>query len=200
MPKRSKNSDGYLNDKSKRKPQNANKNTRAVGSKSMFVGVDAHKKFLQIAMVDNKGKVILNVRVENRHADIRKLFQTSIPKNVKVVMESSSVWHGLFRYMTDRLDLDVVLSNPYQTKAIAASTKKTDKVDAQILADLLRGGYINKCYVPNKKTVEQRQLVRYRHKLVQARTSMIHGILLQKGIKIPGRTFSDKYVASLKAI
>ncbi|MDI1494720.1 MAG: Transposase [Cenarchaeum symbiont of Oopsacas minuta] len=107
----------------------------------MFVGVDAHKKFLQIAMVDNKGKVILNVRVENRHADIRKLFQTSIPKNV---MESSSVWHGLFRYMTDRLDLDVVLSNPYQTKAIAASTKKTDKVDAQILADLLRGGYI-KC-------------------------------------------------------
>ncbi|MDI1495266.1 MAG: transposase [Cenarchaeum symbiont of Oopsacas minuta] len=87
-----------------------------------------------------------------------------------------------------------------QTKAITASTKKTDKVDAQILADLLRGGYINKCYVPNKKTVEQRQLVRYRHKLVQARTSMIHGILLQKGIKIPGRTFSDKYVASLKAI
>ncbi|MDI1496304.1 MAG: Transposase [Cenarchaeum symbiont of Oopsacas minuta] len=149
---------------------------------------------------------VLNVRVENRHADIRKLFQTSIPKNVKVVMESSSVWHGLFRYMTDRLDLDVVLSNPYQTKAIAASTKKTDKVDAQILADLLRGGYINKCYVPNKKTVEQRQLVRYRHKLVQARTSLknsknsIHGILLQKGIKIPGRTFSDKYVASLKAI
>ncbi|MDI1495136.1 MAG: Transposase [Cenarchaeum symbiont of Oopsacas minuta] len=81
----------------------------------------------------------LNVRVENRHTDIRKFFQTSVPK---IVMESSSVWHGLFRYMTDRLDLDVVLLNPYQIKAIAASTKKTDKVDAQILANLLRGGYI----------------------------------------------------------
>ncbi|MDI1495712.1 MAG: Transposase [Cenarchaeum symbiont of Oopsacas minuta] len=74
----------------------------------------------------------LNVRVENRHADIRKFFQ-SISKNVKIVMESSSVWHGLFRYMIDRLDLDVVFSNPYQTKAIVAFTKKIDKVDAQIL-------------------------------------------------------------------
>ncbi|MDI1495773.1 MAG: Transposase [Cenarchaeum symbiont of Oopsacas minuta] len=161
MPKRSKNSDGCLNDKSKskRKTQNANKNTRAVRSKSMFVGVDVHKVFLHIAMVDNKGKVILNVRIVNQHADIKKFFQTSVQKNAKIVMESSSVWYGLFRYMTDRLDLDVILSNPYQTKAIAASTKKTDKVDAQILANLLRGGHINKCYVPNKKIVAQRQLI-----------------------------------------
>ncbi len=208
MPKKSRNSDGCLNDKSvsvnKRKPknkaQNANKNTRVFKSKSMFVGIDAHKEFLQIAAIDGKGKLILNTRVENRHADIRKFFQTSIPEGLKMVMESSSVWYGLFRYMTDRLDLDVILSNPYQTKAIAASTKKTDKVDAQILANLLRGGYINECHVPGKKIVEQRQLVRYRHKLVQARTNMknsIHGILLQKGIKIPGRTFSYKYIASL---
>ncbi|MDI1496293.1 MAG: Transposase [Cenarchaeum symbiont of Oopsacas minuta] len=94
---------------------------------------------------------VLNVRVENRREDIRKFFQTSVPK---IVMESSSIWYELFRYMTDRLDLDVVLSNPYQTKAIVASIKKIDKVDAQILANLLCRGHINKCYVPNKKTVE----------------------------------------------
>ncbi|MDI1496023.1 MAG: Transposase [Cenarchaeum symbiont of Oopsacas minuta] len=92
-----------------------------------------------MAMVDNKGKVILNVQVENRRADIRKFFQTSMIFAFFGMMESSSVWYGLFRYMTDILDLDVILSNPYPTKAIVASTKKTNKIDAQILANLLRG-------------------------------------------------------------
>ncbi|MDI1494718.1 MAG: Transposase [Cenarchaeum symbiont of Oopsacas minuta] len=48
------------------------------------------------------------------------------------------------------------LSNPYQTKAIASSKKKTDKVDAMILADLYRGRYIALCHVPTKIIVEWR--------------------------------------------
>ena len=49
-------------------------------------------------------------------------------------MESSSVWYGTYRFLTDELGYkNVTLSNPYLTKAIAAS-KKTDKIDARILA------------------------------------------------------------------
>ncbi len=64
-------------------------------------------------------------------------------------------------------------------------------------------GYIAKCYVPNKKTVEQRQLVRDRKKPVQWRTAVknsIHGILLQEGIKIPGVTSTEIYNKRLKAL
>ena len=71
-------------------------------------------------------------------------------------MESSSIWYRIFRYMTDELGLDVILSNPYQTKAIAASKKKTDKIDARILADLYRGGYIAICHVLDKYIVDLR--------------------------------------------
>ena len=49
--------------------------------------------------------------------------------------------------MRNELGLDVVLSDSYKTGLIAES-KKTDKVDAIILADRLRGGYIAECYVP----------------------------------------------------
>ena len=77
-------------------------------------------------------------------------------------MESSSVWYDTYRFFTDELKYkNVPFSNPYLTKAIASSKKKTDKIDAKILADLLCGGYIAKCYVPDKKTVQQRQLIRY---------------------------------------
>lgn len=67
----------------------------------------------------------------------------------------------------------------------------------------MRGGYIAKCYVPAKKIVDQRKLVRYRKKLIQWRTYLknsIHGILLQEGIKIPGVTFTEIYCRKLKAI
>ncbi len=91
--------------------------------------------------------------------------------------------------MTDDLGLDVILSNTYHTKAIAASKKKTDKIDARIPADLYRGVYIATCHVQDKHIVDLRQLVRRRTKLVKTRSKMknyIHSILLQNGTKMRG--------------
>jgi len=34
-------------------------------SKSMFVGMDVHKNYLQVAVLDEKGKVLNNSRVDN---------------------------------------------------------------------------------------------------------------------------------------
>ncbi len=96
-----------------------------------------HKEFIQVAVMDKGGKVLSNTRVSNNDDEIREIF-AGIPENAKCVMESSSVWYGLFRFISDTLKRDVILSNPFETRAIATSKKKTDKVDAQILADLLR--------------------------------------------------------------
>ena len=169
----------------------------------IHVGIDVHKKFLQVAAVDDSGTVLLNERTGTDHAGVKKFFSQFPKDTTRCVMESSSVWYGLFRYMTDTLGFDVILSNPYQTKAIAASKKKTDRIDARILADLYRGGYIAQCHVPDADTVESRQLVRYRYALVQSRTrykNLIHGILLQNGTKIPGTPFTKAYVEALRRL
>jgi len=121
---------------SKKKPK---KIIRTRKTKPMtYVGIDLHKEFLQIEAMDDKGNTLFNEKIANTREDIKKVFCT-IPKNSKYVMESSSVWYGVFLFMKDELGFDVVLSNPYHTKATAASKKKTDKIDAHILADLLRG-------------------------------------------------------------
>ena len=104
------------------------------------------------------------------------------------------LWYEVFRFIRDDLGYEVVLSNPAQTKAIASSKKKTDKVDAHILADLLRGGYITESHVPDKEVIESRQLVRFRHDKVEQRTqckNVIHGILLQDAVRIKGSSFSN---------
>ena len=101
------------------------------------------------------------------------------------------------------LDLDVVMSNPYLTRLIAKSKKKTDRFDAHALADLLRGGYIYESYVLPPKTVEEKRAIRFRTGMVQNRTrmkNMIHGILLQESIKIPGRTFTPAFNRALHGL
>ena len=106
--------------------------------------------------------------------------------------------------MAGELGLDVVVSNPYMTLLIAKSKKKTDRVDAAVLADMLRGDFISQCYVPDRKTSDERKAVRHRHKLVGKRTdhkNAIHWILLQMSFK-PGAAapFSPVWLASVRRI
>ena len=85
---------------------------------------------------------------------------------------------------------------PAQTKAIAASKKKIDKIDAHALADLLRGGYIAESHVPDKGVIESRQMVKYWHDKVEQRTqckNVIHDILLQDAVRIECSSFSNAY-------
>ena len=97
----------------------------------------------------------------------------------------------------------MVLSDPYKTRLIAESKKKTDKVDALILADMLRGGYIAECYVPEGRTADERKLVRYRRMLVKSRTrekNLIHGILLQMSADPGAAPFSSTWLAQVRKL
>jgi len=176
-----------------------------------YVGMDLHKNYLQIAVVDEKGKLIENSKIENDIQKIGKFFDhingVKIKKqntHTKVVMESSCVWYYIYEYLTEEKNLNVKLSNPIKTRAIASAKIKTDKLDAIKLANLLRGGYISECYVPDKRIIELRELVRHRSALVRMRTKLknkIHGILLMKGIKIINHhPFSIGYIEQLKKL
>ena len=77
------------------------------------------------------------------------------------------------------------------------------------LANLLRGGYIATCYVPDRRIMEFRDLVRHRAMLVRMRTKVknrIHGIMLIKGINnnnnglSNSHPFSNKYNEKLRAL
>lgn len=169
---------------------------------SYYVGLDVHKKTIQAAVIDDTGNTLLNSKILNNWQDVRRLI-SEIPRNSKYVMESSSVWYGLFCHMRDSLKLDVVLSNPFNTKIIATSLKKTDKIDAYQLANMLRGGYIAECHVPAPDTIRARQLVRARQKLVWQRAyykNSIHGITLQEGISIQGSNFTALHRRQLAAL
>lgn len=110
----------------------------------MFVGMDLHKSYLQVTVLDDKGKVLRNSRIDNNLSKVGRFFDridaSASSNGVKVVMESSCVWYNIYEYLSEERQLDVSLSNPFKTRAIASAKIKTDKLDAVKLADLLRGG------------------------------------------------------------
>jgi transposase len=154
----------------------------------MFVGMDVHKNYLQIAVLDENGKVLNNSRVDNTLIKVNELFDTVHPgNNTKVVMESSGMWYNLYECLSKR-HLDVRLSNPAKTRAIASAKIKTDKLDAIKLA------------------MELRELVRHRAALVRMRTKLknkIHSIMFMKGTSISyvgTHTFTKGYIQKLKEL
>lgn len=110
----------------------------------MLVGLDVHKNYIQAAVMNEQGRLLKEDKFGNDIQCVERFFSNI--KNARVVMESSSTWYHVYRFLSKRYN--VILSNPVKTKAIASAKIKTDKIDARVLADLLRGGYIAECYVP----------------------------------------------------
>src|SRR5438552_13160308 len=61
----------------------------------------------------------------------------------------------------------VKVAHPLMLRAIAASKKKNDQIDAGKLADCLRCDFLPECYMASTEIRERRRTLRYRHLLVR---------------------------------
>jgi transposase len=94
-------------------------------------------------------------------------------KCIAVCESTANLWLKTYQAF-EKYNIDVKLANPLKTKAIAEARIKTDKLDARTLAHLLRSDLVAECYIANKKTREERSLLRLRTNLVQDRTRVIN--------------------------
>ena len=89
----------------------------------------------------------------------------------KVVVEATAsyVW---FVELVEPLAEKVVLANPKKLRVIAESTKKTDRLDAQVLTEFLVLDMIPESYQPTPRQRQHRALVRHRQYLQGRITSV----------------------------
>jgi transposase len=89
----------------------------------------------------------------------------------------------------------VTVVNPQKVKLIAESRRKTDKVDARILCELLRIDALPQpVHMPGRETRALRGLLVARRQLVAARTKLcnvVRGMLRQEGIRLPAGALSS---------
>ena len=105
---------------SKKKPRRQTKTRRRP---SAYVGIDLHKKTLQVEVQDSRGNVMYDRKIRNAVMPIRREF-ACIPRDARCVIESSSVRYEVFRFIRDDLGYDVVLSNPAHTKALPPQRRR----------------------------------------------------------------------------
>lgn len=156
-----------------------------------YVGLDVHKNSTQAVVLDDQGNKIKDERFASTIADLDK-FIGELDKEIEIVMEASSVWQHLYEYLEDEC-YKVKLAHPLKTRLIAEARIKTDKRDAETLAQLLRVNLLPESYVPHKHARRERQISRHRASLIDIRTMIknkIHAILRRHGIK---HEFSDLF-------
>jgi transposase len=124
-------------------------------------------------------------QLANEPRVVRKFFR-ALEAPCKIAVESTANWYWLVDLLQE-LELDVVLSNPVQTKAIAHARIKNDKVDAQTLAQLLSADLLPTCWMPTRADRNIRELLRTRLGLLVFRTrfkNIIRSVLAKFNINL----------------
>ena len=172
-----------------------------------YAGVDYHKSYSVATVVDESGKVVGRKRLENRQEDFRDFFKSY--RNITAVVEASGTSVIAIRLLED-IVTDLKLAHPYKVRLIAESKIKTDKIDSEVLAQLLRVNLIPEAYKRSKKESNEQRILRARMFYVNKSTAIknhIHyliSIQFDQNIRETSKSFSDlfgkKGIAWLKSL
>ena len=152
----------------------------------MYYGLGVHKEFLQVCRLSSDGKQRQDFRVAAT-AEAIKAFARTLTRQDQVALEVTFHTWAIYHLLVPHAG-HVVPVNATQVKAIAAARIKTDKVDAHILAQLLRADFLPAVQMPSAETWALRQLVSHRRLLLKQQTATkntIHGILLRRLLPFP---------------
>jgi transposase len=168
-----------------------------------FVGIDLHKEVATFHILSHDGSSLKSGSFLVDPGSIREFASVHLLSTDNLAVEVTSNTWAFVRLVKPYVS-NIVVSNPMKTKAIAEANIKTDKVDALVLAQLLRCDYLPSVWVPTSDIEDQRSLAARRSALVNQRTAIrnrIHSVLARRLVKAPaGGLFTDKGLAWLKHV
>ena len=158
------------------------------------IGVDYHKAYSHLVVQDSAGKTLRSGRVKNDRQSLAS-FLERYRDNSHAVVEATRNWMVIYDWLDDICD-DVVLAHPLKVKAIADAKIKTDKIDATVLAHLLRADLVPEAYAPSDRTRELRLALRERMFYVRLRT-MVKNRIVTAFDRYPEQTAQLKKLGDL---
>lgn len=152
----------------------------------LYVGVDAHRASSHITVMDEKGKVVKCMQVASCRKGIAKALG-GYRRPMKAVVEASYSWGTMYDWLGEVAE-EVLLAHPSKVGAIAEARIKTDKIDSETLAHLLRADLIPEAYAPSAQVRATKRVLRQRMFLVRVRTMLknrIKALLAQHEVTPP---------------
>lgn len=151
-----------------------------------YVGVDLHRRRSVIVVLDADGTELWTKRIDNDPLTLGLEIERAGPEP-EVVLEATWGWYWAADVISEAGGR-VHLAHPLGIKGFENRRVKTDRVDARLLADLLRMGMLPESWIAPEDVRYQRELVRYRRKLSQLRAGLkaqVHAVLGKEGLMAP---------------
>lgn len=160
----------------------------------LFIGMDLHKNTSTFCAKNLAGQVIASQKILTDKNDVSRFINSLKEKSndLSLVLEPVSQWY-YYADLIAGLSVDVHLAHPMKVKAIASARIKTDKIDAGVLADLLRADLLPEAYFSPPEVRGFKEQCRFRASLLHLRTQVknkIHAILFKHSLK---HNFSDLF-------
>lgn len=135
-------------------------------------GIDVHARMLVACLVkDGKKEIRTFSTMTDDLLCLLDWLQSGACTHVAI--ESTGVyWKPVFNILEGAME--VILTNARDAKGFKA--RKTDVIDAEWLADLLRHGLLKASFIPPLEIRELRELTRYREGLIRERTALANRI------------------------
>ncbi len=154
---------------------------------SITVGMDLGDKSSCYCALDRDGGVVREGSVGTTKKAVTQVFGSMRQCRVALEVGTHSPW---ISRLLSRLGHEVIVANPRQVKLISSSSRKDDRLDAQILARLARVDPQLLRPIQHRSEKAQRHLmvIRVRAALVEARTSLVNtarGLAKALGERIP---------------
>ncbi len=128
------------------------------------LGIDLHRATVVLAAVNDNGRTVepVTIRCEDTTAIVTAVRRF---KGFRAVIEASGTYRWLYNLL--RPYGTILLAHPMRLRAMIQRRTKTDKLDAQLLANLLRINQIPLAYIPPEPYQQLRDLTRCRARLAR---------------------------------
>ena len=141
------------------------------GQHKFYCGVDLHARTMFLCVLDQRGYPLLE---RNIKTDPQTFLKSIAPyrEDVVVAVECMFTWYWLSD-LCSREKIPFILGHALYMKAIHGGKAKNDRIDANKIAVLLRGGMFPVAYVYPPKMRSTRDLLRRRMFLNRKRAALI---------------------------
>ncbi|MCQ6306567.1 IS110 family transposase [Bacillus cereus] len=161
-----------------------------------YIGIDIAKFKHYASIIDQTGKTLTKpISFQNHTEGGNKLLDwihqyVDTPTDVLIGMEATGhYWLAPYSFLLEK-GFSVIVLNPLQTNAWRKGTeirkRKTDSIDATLIADVIRFGRFTETPLANETMLALKQLSRFR-------SSLVHSVsdLKRKAIVVLDQTFPE---------
>src|SRR6516162_3726551 len=160
--------------------------------RSHFIGIDVHCQFCELAVVNAAGQMVQRDRCDTAIPALLQVID-GVARPRAVVIEEGPLAGWLWRELHGAVER-LVVSEPRRNRLIVEDGDKDDDIDAEKLAQLLRGGFVKEVHqvASLERAVFKQQVAVYHFRVRQrVRESLrLRSLFRQHGMMIREKAYA----------